>query len=221
MLLAEGASVLAFDLDETLLREAVAGFKGRVEPFVGNVTDRAAVEAAVSTAEQRLGPVDILVNNAGIWVIKPFLDQTDDDFDRVLQVNLRGTWLFMKAVAPRMVERGRGAIVNLSSMAAFTYTVPTGIYGATKAAVAALTRDVAFELAGHGVRVNAIAPGNIANPRRANRRAPSAGLPLGSGGPEDIAGAVRFLISDDSRYVVGQTISVAGGADLAVSIGWG
>jgi NAD(P)-dependent dehydrogenase (short-subunit alcohol dehydrogenase family) len=220
MLLRDGAAVLAFDRDEALLREALAGFEGRVEPFVGSVTDKAAVEAAVSAAEQRLGPVDFLVNNAGIWVIKPFLEQTDDDFDRILDVNLRGTWLFMKAVAPRMVERGRGVIVNLSSMAAFTYTVPTGVYGASKAGVAALTRDVAFELASHGVRVNAIAPGNIGNPRRSNRRAPSAGLPLGSGGPEDIAAAVRFLISDESRYVIGQTISVAGGAELSVSIGW-
>jgi NAD(P)-dependent dehydrogenase (short-subunit alcohol dehydrogenase family) len=220
MLVAEGAAVLAFDFDEALLREAVGGFEGRVEPFVGSVTDRAAVEAAVSAAELRLGPVDVLVNNAGVWVVKPFLEQTDDDFDRMIDVNLRGTWLFMKAVAPRMVERGRGVVINLSSMAAFTYTVPTGIYGASKAGVAALTRDVAFELAGRGVRVNAIAPGNIANPRRPNRRAPSAGLPLGSGGPEDIAGAVRFLISDDSRYVIGQTISVAGGAELSVSTGW-
>ncbi|HEY4887368.1 MAG TPA: SDR family NAD(P)-dependent oxidoreductase [Candidatus Dormibacteraeota bacterium] len=220
MLLAESASVLAFDRDEDLLRQAVGGFGGRVEPFVGSVTDRADIEAAVEAAEKRLGPVDILVNNAGVWVIKPFLEETYDDFERVLHVNLRGTWLFMKAVAPLMVERGRGVIVNLSSVSAKSYTVPAGIYGATKAGIAALTRDVGFELAGHGVRVNAIAPGNIANPRRSNIRPPSRGLPLGSGDADDIARAVRFLVSDDSRYVIGVTLSVAGGADLSVSIGW-
>ena len=220
MLLGEGASVLAFDLDGDLLREAVRGFDGHVRAFEGSVSDPAAVDGAVSTAERELGPIDILINNAGVWTIKPFLEQTDQDFDRIIQTNVRGTWLFMKAVAPLMVERGRGTIVNLSSIAAFTYTVPTGIYGASKAAVAALTRDVAFELADKGVRVNAIAPGNIANPRRANRREPSAGLPLGSGTAADIAGAVRFLVSDDSRYVIGQTIMVAGGADLSVSTGW-
>jgi NAD(P)-dependent dehydrogenase (short-subunit alcohol dehydrogenase family) len=220
MLLGEGASVLAFDSDDALLRESSATWEGAVETFAGSVTDKAAVEGAVTAAEDRLGPVDILVNNAGIWVIKPLLEQTDDDFDRVLAVNLRGTWLFLRAVAPGMVARKRGAIVNLASIAAFTYTVATGAYGASKAGVVALTRDAAFELAPHGVRVNAIAPGNIANPRRSNRWPPSAGVPLGSGGPEDIAGAVRFLVSDASRYVIGQTITVAGGADLSVSAGW-
>jgi len=220
MLLGEGAAVLAFDRDGDLLKEAMEGYKGIVRPFVGSVADRSHVEAAVAAAERELGPLDILVNNAGVWVIKPFLEQTDDDFNRVIDVNLRGTWLFMQVVAPSMVARGRGWIVNLSSIAASHYTVPTGVYGASKAAITALTRDVAFELAAHGVKVNAIAPGNIANPRRSNRRQASKGLPLGSGDAKDIAAAVRFLVSDEARYVIGQTISVAGGADLSTSIGW-
>jgi len=220
MLLGEGAAVLAFDSDEALLIEAAASWDGRVETFVGSVTDQPAVDAAVAAAEERLGPVDILVNNAGIWIIKPLLEQTNEDFDRVVAANLRGTWQFLRAVAPGMVARRRGAIVNLASIAAFTYTVATGAYGASKAGVVALTRDAAFELAPFGVRVNAVAPGNIANPRRSNRWPPSPGIPLGSGGPEDIAGAVRYLVSDEARFVVGQTIVVAGGADLSISAGW-
>ena len=220
MLLSEGASVLAFDLNEAGLREAVGGLAGGVRAFAGSVSDPAAVAAAVEAAEAGLGPVEILVNNAGIWVIKPFLDSSDEDLDRTLSVNVRGTWLFMKAVAPGMVRRGRGAIVNLSSIAAATYTVSAPAYGASKAAVSALTRDVAFELAGHGIRVNAIAPGTIASPHRPNAFPPSRGIPLGSGRPSDIAGAVRFLVSDAARYVIGQTITVAGGGDLSVSEGW-
>jgi NAD(P)-dependent dehydrogenase (short-subunit alcohol dehydrogenase family) len=220
MLLAEGASVLAFDRDEPLLRETVSGVDGRVEPFAGDVTDKRSVEAAVAAAESGLGAVDFLVNNAGIWVVKTFLENDDEDFDRTMAVNVRGTWLFMKAVAPGMVERKRGAIVNLSSVAAFSYTSTLPPYAASKAAVVALTRDVGFELAPHGVRVNAIAPGTIENPRRSNAHAPSEGMPLGSGQAEDIAATVRFLLSDGSRYVTGQCITVAGGADLSISKGW-
>ena len=198
-------------------RQPFAHSDERVMPLTLDVTNAVQIQGSVGS----VGSLDILVNNAGVWVIKPLLEQTDDDFDRVIAVNLRGTWLFLRAVAPGMVARGRGAIVNLASIAAFTYTVATGAYGASKAGVVALTRDAAFELAAHGVRVNAIAPGNIANPRRSNRWPPSAGVPLGSGGPEDIAGAVRFLVTDASRYVIGQTITVAGGGDLSVSAGWG
>ena len=218
-----GASVLAFDRDADLLEKAVAELGaagGRVEPFAGDVTDKTSVEAAVAAAEG-MGPVDILVNNAGIWIIKPFLETGIEDFDRTMEVNLRGTWLFMKAVAPLMVERGGGAIVNLGSVAAYAWTVQHAPYAASKAGVIALTRDVAFELAAHGVRVNAVAPGSIVNPLRGVDRGPNAGQPIGGGLPQDIADAVRFLVSDDARYVIGQTIKVAGGADLQVSQGWG
>jgi NAD(P)-dependent dehydrogenase (short-subunit alcohol dehydrogenase family) len=187
---------------------------------VGDVTDKASVARAVATAENEMGPVDILVNNAGIWIIKDFLDYTDEEFDRTLNINLRGTWLFMKAVAPGMVERKRGVIVNLASVAAYTWTVAHAPYAASKAGVVALTRDVAFELAPHGVRVNAVAPGSIVNPRRGQDRGPTKGQPLGGGRPEDIAAAVRFLCTDAARYIIGQTIRVAGGGDLSVSQGW-
>jgi len=218
-----GASVLAFDLDRGLLEESVQGLTGpgRVEAFAGDVTDKPSVEAAVKAAERSFGPVDIMVNNAGIWIIKPFLDYTDEDFDRTLTINLRGTWLFMKAVAPGMVKRKRGVIVNLASVAAYTFTVAHAPYAASKAGVSALTRDVAFELAPHGVRVNAIAPGSINNPRRGKHKGPTKGQPIGSGQPLDIANAIKFLCSDASRYIIGQTIKVAGGGDLSVSAGWG
>ena len=222
---AEGARVAAVDIDERAAAQTARDIEsagGKAVALGADVSKKEDAQAMVAATIEKLGVPDIVYNNAGIEGESAFMAQLGEGaFDRVIAVNLRGTWLFLRAVAPGMVARGRGAIVNLASIAAFTYTVATGAYGASKAGVVALTRDAAFELAAHGVRVNAIAPGNIANPRRSNRWPPSAGVPLGSGGPEDIAGAVRFLVTDASRYVIGQTITVAGGGDLSVSAGWG
>jgi NAD(P)-dependent dehydrogenase (short-subunit alcohol dehydrogenase family) len=225
LLARKGASVLLVDnnreLGEQAARELGGETGSRVEPFAADVTIREDVAAAVEHATSTLGPVDILVNNAGVWYVKSFLETSDDEFDRTLAVSLRGSWLFMKAVAPGMVQRRRGAIVNIVSVAAFTFTVSHAPYAAAKAGLAALTRDVAFELAPHGVRVNAVAPGTIFNPARGAEPGPAtAGLPMGHGTGDDIAGAVGYLVSDAARYVTGITIPVAGGGNLSVAAGW-
>jgi NAD(P)-dependent dehydrogenase (short-subunit alcohol dehydrogenase family) len=117
---------------------------------------------AIQEIEGALGPVDVLVNNAGVWVIKPCIMATDEEFRRQMTTNVYGTHLFMHRVLPGMIERRNGVIISISSVAALHYTVPHAAYAASKAAVIALTRDVAFEIAPFGVCVNAIAPGLIA-----------------------------------------------------------
>lgn len=232
----EGAAVALVDVDADGLAEAVEVHRSRgakVHAVVADVSSPSDVERAVQEAEDHCGPVTILVNNAGIAVFKPYVEHTDDDFDRQIAVNLRGTHLFMSRVVPGMVARGEGYVVNISSAAAMHYTVPHAMYAASKAAVIALTRDSAFELARHGVRVNAVAPGLIAVPPSATKtpllqtKTESAGRdtststttrPLGYGLPRDIADVVTFLVSDQARFVIGQTITVAGGTDLQVTM---
>jgi len=131
-----------------------------------------------------------------------------------------------------MVDRKRGAVVNISSVAAIHVTAPHAGYAASKAGVIALTQEVAFEMARHGVRVNCVAPGLIAVPPSATKQpylqsqpgtaervaTPTTTRPLGFGAPEDIANAVAFLLSDQARFIIGQTLKVAGGTDLQVSM---
>ena len=235
-LVAEGASVAIIDRDGHSLEgvaEALRATGGTVEPIVADVSNAADVDSAVRRAESMLGPIDLLVNNAGIVVIKPYVEHTDDDLDRQLAVNLRGTHLFMSRVVPGMVERQSGAVVNIASAAAINYTVPHAGYAASKAGVIALTRDVAFEVARSNVRVNCIAPGLIAVDRSATKtpylasqtaesgtplETRSSTRPMGHGRPEDIANAVAFLLSDQARFIVGVTLPVAGGTDIQVTM---
>jgi NAD(P)-dependent dehydrogenase (short-subunit alcohol dehydrogenase family) len=212
-----GATIVAMDIDGPSLDAAVARLTDDGVKAIGVVADvssREQVQAALRTAVEQVGEVDILVNNAGIWITKALLQHTDEDWDRVISINLTGTFICCTAVLPGMIRRGSGAIVNISSIAAFTYTIPHASYAASKAGVSALTRDLAFEVAPHGVRVNAVAPGNIPKEPR-----PTVGLPIGSGTPVDIANAVAFLASDSARYIIGVTLPVAGGGDLAVTYG--
>ena len=234
-LCAEGAAVALVDLDEAGVKATADELANRgatalaVVADVGSAPD---VEAAVKAAETNLGPIGLLVNNAGIAVIKPYVEHTDDDFDRQLAVNLRGTHLFLSRVIPGMVERKNGAVVNISSVAALHVTAPHAGYAASKAGIIALTQEVGFEVARHGVRVNCVAPGLIAVPPSATKQpylqsqagtaprvtTPTTTRPLGFGQPEDIANAVAFLLSDQARFVIGQTLKVAGGTDLQVSM---
>jgi 2-hydroxycyclohexanecarboxyl-CoA dehydrogenase len=224
----EGAAVALVDVDEAAVSAAADELKrNRLTALavVADVAQPAAVDAALASVTSELGPVDILVNNAGIFVLKPYVDHTDEEFDRHINVNLRGTHLFLSRVLPGMIERRRGAVINMSSVAALHYTVPHAAYAASKAAVIALTRDVAFEVARHGVRVNGIAPGLIAVEKTVAQLQPGVALeqptdfrPMGWGRPEDIAAGVAFLASDEARFIIGVTIPVAGGTDLLVSM---
>jgi len=232
---ADGATVALVDLDEAGLKatvEELAATGAKVLAITANVGSADDVERVVKTTEADLGPISLLVNNAGIAVIKPYLQCTDEDFDRQISVNLRGTHLFLSRILPGMVERRRGAVVNISSVAAIHVTAPHAGYAASKAGIIALTQEVAFEVARHGVRVNCVAPGLIAVPPSATKQpylqeqagsarrvtTPTTTRPLGFGQPEDIANAVAFLLSDQARFIIGQTLKVAGGTDLQISM---
>jgi len=237
-LASHGALVAVFDRDKEALPTVVARIEksgGTAHPVTVDVSSRRGVDDAVSEVESTFGPVNILINNAGISVIKPYVEHTDEDFDRQIDVNLRGTHFLMSRIIPSMIDHGFGAVVNISSVAALHYTVPHAGYAASKAAVIALSRDVAFEVAQHGVRVNIIAPGLIAVERSATKvpyltsqtndsgrplHAPTSTRPLGHGRPEDIADLAAFLVSDQARFIIGETIPVAGGTDLQVSMAY-
>ena len=191
--------------------------------IVADVRDAAAVDAAVRAAEELLGgPADVVVASAGVYRIAPLLDIAPEDWDDVLAINLRGVFLTGRTAARRMVESVRpGAIVNLASTAALVSDAaePTAHYNASKAGVVSLTRQMAVELAPHGIRVNCVCPGVIATPMLRLMDDPAAGerylresVPLRRlGTPEEVAEAIAWLLSDACAYVTGATLRVAGG----------
>jgi len=188
-----------------------------------SVTQAGEVERLVQETLSRFGKIDILVNNAGVVVVKSITEQSEADWDKVLSVNLKGVFLCCHRVVQEMIKQKRGAIVNIASIAAFHYTVPHVPYAASKAGVVALTRDLAYEVARFGVRVNAIAPGPIETPMMGTalttqqREAYTRNIPLGRlGQPQDIGEAAVFLASDAAGYITGATLPVSGGTDLRV-----
>ena len=220
-----GASVVINYLDSQPAAEESASqiraMGQRAVIIAGDVAQAADVRRLVE-AGTSLGGIDILVNNAGIFPRVEFLDMTEAQWDEVLNVNLKGTFLCTQAVAQKMVERGRGgAVINLASGAAFRSS-PRGVhYVASKAGIVGLTRAAALELASYRVRVNAIAPGitDTAQPRygMSEEELQAAGrqVPLGRmGTPEDVADLAVFLASEESRHITGQTIHVNGGQYL-------
>jgi 3-oxoacyl-[acyl-carrier protein] reductase len=180
------------------------------------------VQRLVQQTIQRFGKIDILVNNAGRVVVKPMVEQSEADWDHVVEVNLKGVFLCCRCALPEMIARKCGAIVNIASIAAFHVTVPHVPYAASKAGVVALTRDLAYEVARYGIRVNAIAPGPIETPMSQavsaeQRQAMARTVPLGRiGQPEDIGQAAVFLASDAASFITGATLPVSGGSDLKV-----
>jgi NAD(P)-dependent dehydrogenase (short-subunit alcohol dehydrogenase family) len=221
----EGASVVINYLDNQAAAEDIAtqirALGQRAVPIVGDVAQAADIRRMVDAGES-LGGIDILVNNAGIFPRVEFLDMTEAQWDEVLNVNLKGTFLCTQAVAQKLVERGRsGAVINLASSAAFRSS-PRGVhYVASKAGIVGVTRATALELAPYRVRVNAIAPGttDTAQPRygMSEEELQAAGrqVPLGRmGTPEDVADLAVFLASEESRHITGQTLHVNGGQYL-------
>lgn len=189
-----------------------------------NVTHSSEIDRLVQETLSRFGRIDILVNNAGVVIVKSIEKQTEADWDNVLDVNLKGVFLCCHRVVQEMTKQKRGAIVNIASIAAFHYTVPHIPYAASKAGVVALTRDLAYEVARYGVRVNAIAPGPIETPMMSSALTPqqketyAQQIPLGRlGQPQDIGNAAVFLCSDEASFVTGATLPVSGGTDLRVS----
>jgi 3-oxoacyl-[acyl-carrier protein] reductase len=211
----EGALVGVADID-LALAEGTAGALARPGLAIRmDVSSRAAVEAGFAALTGHYGRLDVLVNNAGILLSSTFEDCSEETWDRILAVNLKGTFLCCQAAIPLLKERRGGAVVNMSSVAAksggFTGHPP---YAASKAGVSALTVGLARYLAPFKVRVNAIAPGVIATEmtRTANHAELAARIPLGQVGEAgDVAACALFLASDEARHITGEIIDVNGG----------
>lgn len=218
-LYAAGGHVAVIGRDEARARVAAGALTGRGKALAvgADVADAAQVEAAVATIEAALGPVDILVNNAGLTRDGVLVRMSDDDWQTVLDVNLKGAFNTMRHVTRGMMKRRAGRVVNVTSIVGLTGNRGQANYAASKAGLIGLTKSVAKELASRNVLINAVAPGFIDTdmtrdlPETA-RGALLAQIPLGRlGSPTDVAGVVLFLASDLASYITGQVIVVDGG----------
>jgi 2-hydroxycyclohexanecarboxyl-CoA dehydrogenase len=218
-LAADGAAVAIFDLNGEAARTVAGGLDGAVGIEV-DVTDRAGVDAAVGEVREQLGRPAILVNSAGKSQHGPFLELTPETWDRILAINLTGTFNCCQAVLPDMLEEGWGRIVNISSSSVHAGVPRLASYVAAKSGVVGLTKSLALEFAPHGITVNTIPPGFIDTPMFRGTAAQGhidvdqqiARTPVGRiGRPEDIAAACAFLVSEEAGYVTGQILGVNGG----------
>ncbi|MEM4719190.1 MAG: SDR family NAD(P)-dependent oxidoreductase [Nitrososphaerota archaeon] len=215
-----GAKVVLIDVSDKVfdvLRE-IRGFGGDGLAIKCDVSRWEDVRAAVNQVLDKFGRIDILVNNAGIYPFKPFTEMGEQDWDKVLDVNLKGVFNFTRAVLPRMIEQRRGKIINISSIAGSVVGFPNLVhYSASKAGIIGFTRALALETAQYGITVNAISPGPIETPgigvlsKEAYEQVRRA-IPLGRfGKPEEVAYLVLFLASDKSDFITGQNIVIDGG----------
>ncbi|HKP61010.1 MAG TPA: SDR family oxidoreductase [Polyangiales bacterium] len=198
---------------------AIGQAGGQALPLELDVTDAASVRAAVGAAQERFGGIDILINNAGVSVNGPAIEQSPEDWDRVLDTNLKGAFLMSTEVARQLRERKRpGSIVNIASVLAFRQASHVAAYAASKAGLVQLTKELALELARHQIRVNALAPGYILTDLNRHffesdpgqqliRRIPQRRL----GNVEDLDAPLLLLASDASRFMTGSVIAVDGG----------
>ena len=204
---------------ETVAAEITAA-GGSAVTLQGNVADATQAEALVDAAAEALGGLDILVNNAGITRDNLLMRLSEDDWDAVIDTNLKGAFLCTKAAIRPMLRQRSGRVVNMSSVVAITGNPGQANYTAAKAGLIGFTRTVAREVASRGITVNAIAPGFIATqmvdsiPEDLQAQIRER-IPLGAfGTPEDVAGCVAFLVSADAAYVTGQVLSIDGGLGL-------
>ena len=220
MFASEGASVLVVDREVEAAAatvEAIVRAGGKAAQHVADISDRTGAPKIVEAAVAHFGKLDILINNAAIVRQGTILETPLEMWDEVIAVNLTGTFLCAQAAAREMVKAGYGRIVNVSSHAGLLGSMRRAAYAASKGGVLAMTRQLAVDLADHGITVNAIAPGNILTrnfekiePER--RKAWESAIPMRRiGETRELAAAALFLASDEASYVTGQTISVDGG----------
>ena len=228
----EGADVVIPEINPEGAAATAAEIEGmgrRALVLPTDVSSSEQVQAAVAQTLDAFGKIDILVNNAGISLYREPFDYTDEDWDRIIGVNLTGVWLFCRYVGPHMVSRGEGSIINVASVGADQasyYRVP---YMASKGGVASLTRALALDLAAKNVRVNAVGPGIVATAMTRPTEQRTGALPPEFGNwlspmgrwaePVDVANAVLFLASDEASYITGHLLKVDGGLSVGNPIG--
>jgi NAD(P)-dependent dehydrogenase (short-subunit alcohol dehydrogenase family) len=218
-LIREGARVMLVDIKPEG-QQAAQQLGDAARFFAADVSLKADVDAMIAATLQQFGRIDILVNNAGVTHAADFLDLSEEDFDRVLRINLKSMFLCGQAAAREMVKQGSGSIINMSSVNS-ELAIPNQVpYVVSKGGVNQLTRVMALNLAPHGIRVNGIGPGTILTElaKKAVLASPEARhtilsrTPLGRcGEPEEVASIAAFLASDDASYMTGQTIFADGG----------
>ena|ERR1700761_1725700 len=221
VLRAEGAALVIADLDGDRARAAASRLGEHAESVAVDVREPAGLARMTAVAMDRWGRIDILAANAGIYPQIPFQDLQIADLDLIMAVNVRGAMLAMQACLPPMITRGYGRIVLTSSITGAVVGQPGyAHYGATKAAMIGLMRSAALEVAGSGVTINAVLPGNIRTPGfeglgPEHEQRMLGAIPLGRAGePEDVGWAVRFLASPEAGYITGQTLIIDGGQVL-------
>lgn len=223
----EGARVAIADINEAAVRETAAQIGAH--PIVMDVTKQDSIDAGVAEAVAAMGGIDILINNAALFDLAPITEITRQSYDTLFAINVSGTLFVMQAVARHMIETGRrGRIINMASQAGRRGEALVGVYCATKAAVISLTQSAGLNLIGHGINVNAIAPGVVDGehwdgvdakfaayenkPRGQKKAEVGASVPYGRmGTAEDLTGMAIFLASPEADYIVAQTYNVDGG----------
>ena len=216
-----GANIVIWDVLEdqagTTAGAIASDFGVKTAGLAVNVTDGESVEAATERTVAEMSGIDILINNAGITRDGLLIRMKEDDWDKVLAINLKGVWQCTRAVGRVMLKARRGSIVNIASVVGIMGNAGQANYSASKAGVIGLTKTSAKEFASRGVRVNAVAPGYIHTAMTdkltdEQRERMQNLIPLGQlGTPDDVADAVAFLASEAARYITGQTINVCGG----------
>ncbi len=216
-LAAAGARVAVVGRDATKAAEAAAAIGSGAQGFAADVGDPASITALVEAVERAFGQIDILVNNAGLTRDNILFRIKDEDWDTVLDANLRGAFIAIRIASRGMIKRRWGRIINIASIVGITGNKGQANYAASKAGLIGLTKSVAKELGSRNVLVNAVAPGFVETDMTAAmtpeaRAALSGQIPLDRlGTPQDIAGVVTFLASDYASYITGQTLVVDGG----------
>lgn len=220
----DGMSVAMLDRDQSELEKAavlIEGRGGHVAPYVLDITDEKRVNEVFDDFAQEFGPLDLLVNNAGIGIAADLLETSEEDWARILEVNLTAIYRTSRAALPAMIERGSGVIVNVASVAGVVGVLNRAAYCASKAGVIGLTRAIAVDYAGKGIRANAICPGTVEtgwidriladtpDADMVRKRMASRQLDGRMGAPEDVAEGVAFLAS--SRFMNGAAMVMDGG----------